>query len=386
MNNDSLKTIGFVGMIVIGAASVFLPIVVVGLFALVAAYNGIPLADQMGLWTSLAGLSALLGGWFIVQGVSGLRRRPSAPLLIGRPWAWVVLLALAVVLIAASPHNPAVGGIAQVLGALLPGIALLSFVSRWLARAAQPATWRQAAAQVSATLTVSLWWSAFWEILALVGLALVVGVVIAISPDGARTLEEIREQFSDPSFIAGGEMLRQPGVLAFLLVLMAGCVPIIEEVGKVLAVGMLTLARRPSRAQALMWGIVGGITFSVYEAAFANPLPGMGLYITILRVGAMLIHACTAALTAVGLWEWLSRRRPGRFALGLALAMGLHSIWNVLAITVGALQTVTDSIWLAASVAGAFLTLSVGAAVVLRLLMEPSRLVHVLHIERGESR
>ncbi len=386
MDNDTLKTIGFVGMILVGAASVLLPLVVVGFLALSAIYNEIPLGDMTGLWAGLAGLSALLGGWFIVQGVKGLRHRPSAPFCIARPWLWVGLLALAIALIAASADSQAIGGLAQVLGALLPGIALLAFVSQRLAHAPQPATWRQVAAQTSATLTFSLWWSMFWEVLALVGMAVLVGVVLGLSPDGMRTLEEMREQFSDPSFLASGEMLRQPGVVAFLLVLLAGFVPVIEEVGKVLAVGVLALAHRPSRAQALTWGITCGVTFSVYEAAFANPFPGAGAAIAVLRVGAMLIHASTVALTAWGLWEWISHRRPGRFFLGLALAMGLHSAWNVLAIAVAVLQTATDSPWIAALVAGVFLLLSVGAAIVLRLALEPSRLVHVLHIERGEDR
>ncbi len=386
MDNDALKTIGFVGMILIGVASVFLPLVVVALLALAATYKGLPFADLSGLWAGLAGLSALLGGWFIVQGAQGLRRRPSSPVHIARPWLWVGLLALAIALVAGFSNSTAIGGIAQVLGVLLPGIALLAFVSQRLAGADRPATWRQTAAQVSATLTVSLWWSMFWELLAVVGLVMLVGIVIGLSADGMRALEEMREQFSDPAFIASGEILRRPGVIAVLLVLMAGAVPVIEEVGKVLAVGALALARRPSRAQALMWGITCGVTFSIYEAAFANPFPMGSAALVILRAGAMLIHAGTATLTAWGLWEWLAQRRPGRFALGLALAMGLHSAWNVLAVAAGVFQTIAEPAPILGALAAGFVLLSAGAAIVLRLALEPSRLVRVLHIERGEDR
>jgi len=386
LGNNTLKTIGFVGMIVVGAASVFTPLVVVGLLALASAYNGTYLGDLTWLWAGLAGLSALLGAWFIVQGVRGLRGRPSSPFRLARPWAWVALLALTVILIAATPSDAPAAGLMKVLAALLPGMALLAFVSRRLAGADEPPTWRQVAAQVSATLTVSLAWSVFWEILALVGLVLMVGIALALLPGGAQQMEQMGEQFSDPSFIASGEFLRQPAVLAFLLVLMAGFVPIIEEIGKLLAVSALALARRPSRAQALAWGIAGGVTFSVYEAAFADPFSGAVAGIAILRVGAMLIHASTAALTAWGLWEWLRRRRPGRFALGLALAVALHSTWNVLAIVAAALQTAAGSAWATGLMAAAFGVLSIGAGVVLAFALEPSRLVHVLHIERGEDR
>lgn len=386
MDTDTLKTIGLIAMILVGAASVFLPAVLVGLLALMATYHGTPLAEISGLWTGLAGLSALLGGWLIVQGVAGLRRRPSSPLFIAHPWLWVALFAVTLVLIAAAPESPTVGGIAQVLGALLPGIALLSFASRRLARAGSPATWRQIAAQVSTTLTVSLGWSLFLEILALMGLAFIVGVVAGLFPDGMRAVEQVREQFSDPSAIARGEMLQHPGVLAFLLVVTAGFVPPIEEMGKLLAVGVLALARRPSRAQALAWGLTCGITFSIYEAAFANPFPGVGAVTLVLRMGAMPVHGTAATLTAWGLWEWLARRKPGRLALGMALAIALHSAWNVLAISTAVFQTATDSARLIALMAVPFGMLSIGAGVVLARALEPLQLVHVLHIERGEDR
>lgn len=386
MDTDTLKTIGLIAMILVGAASVFLPPVLVGLLALIATYNGTPLAEMLSLWAGLAGLSALLGGWIIAQGVAGLRRRPSSPLFIARPWLWVALLAVALVLSAAALDSPTVGGIAQVLGALLPGIALLSFASQRLARADSPPTWRQVTAQVSTTLTVSFGWSLFGEILALVGLAFIVGVAVGFFPDGVRAMEQLREQFSAPSAIARGEMLQHPGVLAFLLVLMAGFVPPIEEIGKLLAVGVLALARRPSRAQALAWGLTCGITFSIYEAAFANPFPGVGAVILVLRVGAMLVHGTAATLTAWGLWEWLARRKPGRLALGMALAIALHSVWNVLAISTAVFQTATDSVRLIALMAVPFGMLSIGAGVVLARALEPLQLVHVLHIERGEDR
>lgn len=386
MDNEVVRTIGLVGMILVGAASIFMPLVAVALVSLVAAYNGLPLGDVGGLWAALAGLSALLGGWFIIQGVQGLRRRPSSPFRIARPWVWVALLILTIGLIAASADSPAVGGPAQALGALLPGIALLAIVSRRLADAARPATWRQVAGQVSATLTISLWWSMFWEVVALIGLAIVASLAIGLLPDGAQALEQMREQFSDPSLLAGEAIWRNPGVVAFLLVLMAGFVPVTEEVGKVLAVGMLALVRRPSRAQALMWGITCGVTFSVYEAAFANPYPMSSAAFVTLRVGAMLIHGTTASLTAWGLWEWLTRRKPGRLALGMALAIALHSAWNVMAISAAALQATTDSPWLIGLIAALFLAMSIGAAGILARALEPLQLVHVLHIERGEDR
>jgi hypothetical protein len=324
LNRQSLKSIGFVGMILIGAASVLLPVLLAALLALVASARTLSPGSNP-LWASLAALSALLGVWLIAQGIAGLRKCPSQTLSLPKPWLWIASFALAAWVLAVAPGNSAVVGVASVLAALLPGLALLSFASRRLMDAPGPATWRQIAAQTGAALTVSLWWSMFWEIVALVGLAILSGFLSAVTPGGREALGQLGERLSDPSSLAYGDFLRQPAVLAVLLVLMSGFVPVIEEVGKLLGVGLLALARRPSRAQAVMWGITCGATFSIYEAAFANPFSGSGALIAVLRVGALLVHCCAASLTALGLYEWISQRQVRYFFLSLVLSMALHS-------------------------------------------------------------
>jgi hypothetical protein len=367
VNRDSLKTIGFVGMIIIGAASVLLPVLVATLLAFVAAAQTLPLSRVSPLWASLAALSALLGVWLVAQGIGGLRKRPSPPFRLPSPGLWIALFLLAAGALAAAPGNATLAGVASVLAALLPGLALLSFASRRLADAPGPATTRQIAAQTGAALTISLWWSMFWEIVALVVLAAIAGILLGATSGGLEGLEQLTERWSDPSFIASGEFLRQPAVLAFLLVLLAVFVPVIEEIGKLLAVGMLALARRPSRAQAVMWGITCGATFSVYEAAFANPFSGTGAMIAVLRVGALLVHCCAASLTALGLYEWISQRRARYFFLSLGLSMGLHSAWNALAIVMGSAMVVGGVAPLPAGALtiASFGLLSLGAAYIL---------------------
>jgi len=250
---------------------------------------------------------------------------------------------------------------------------LLSIASRRLRGEPGPATWRQVAAQAGATLTVSIWWSMLWEIVALLGLAMVAGLLISALPGGMETLQQLGERWSDPSSIISGDILLEPAMLAFLFVLMSGFVPVIEEIGKVLAVGALALARRPSRAQAVMWGLTCGATFSIYEAAFGNPFSTSAAMVSVGRVGALLIHCCAVSLTALGLYEWISQRRARWFFLSLGLSMSLHAAWNALAIALSAAMAMDAAAAGAAQVIilSALGLLSLGAAYVLARITKP---------------
>lgn len=374
MNRSGLKSVGFVGMIVIGAGAVVLPLAAAALLGLVASARALPTDRMTSLWAALAALSAILGVWLIAQGVGGLRGRPSRPARLPMPVAWIVLFALAAGALAAAPDNALVVGAASVLAALFPGLALLSLVSRRLSAGSGPPTWRQVAAQTGATLTLSLWWSMALEIIVLVGLAMAAGIAVGAATGDPGWFLQWSERWADPSSIAGGELFQQPEVLAFLLILLSGFVPVIEEIGKLLAVGALALARRPSRVQAVMGGITCGATFSVYEAALANPLGGTGAMIAVMRVGALLVHCCAACMTALGLWEWISQHRARYFFLSLGLSIGLHAAWNALAISLSAAMTMDAAAAVAAQVIAlsALSLLSLGAAYVLARITKPA--------------
>jgi hypothetical protein len=314
-------------------------------------------------------LSVVVGAWIGWQGIRGLMRRPSRPFRLPARWLWLAALgALLVLLLAAEPVAGAAAGILRILLAVLPACALLSLITHRLRDAPAPATWRQVAAQVGSTLTIAIGWSMLWEFLVVLVIALVASLVVgAAAPELLQGLEE-------PLLASDADLLRHPGVLALILAIVAGAIPVIEEVGKFLAVGALFLVRRPSRAQALVWGIVSGATFGVYEAALANRLadPGAGAAVAVLRVGALLIHSCTAALISLGFYEWVSHRHAGRFFTGLGMGIGLHAIWNALAVGLSAALSLGGADWvLALAIAlGAFLALSAGTALVLHRLTE----------------
>ena len=216
-------------------------------------------------------------------------------------------------------------------------------------------------------------WSFLWEIVAVAAVLIGAGVVIGVSPGGLESLEEWSQRFSDPLALQGGEFLLEPGVLAILLALSAGVIPIIEETGKALGMGMLALVRRPTRAQAIAWGLVTGAVFGVLEASFTQyPNTQTGAMLAVLRAGALLMHCCTATMTAVGLYEWVSQRRPRWFFVSLGLSIGLHAAWNAVAVAFAPLSA-AGSRWVPGQMLllGMFAILSGGAAFILVLLTKP---------------
>jgi len=369
VNQKPWRTIGLVLMVVVGAGGVLLPLLGVALLVFGSMMAEFPWGAAAYTLGSLALFSVVVGAWIAWQGIRGLMRRPSRPFTVPGRWLWVAGLAGLLLFLAVSKSvGGAEAGVLRILAAVLPACALLSLVSHRLKDAPAPATWRQVAAQTGSSLTVAIGWSLFWELLLIVAVALVAALAVgAVAP-------ELFQEWGQSPIVSDADLLQHPAVMALLLVISAGIIPVIEEIGKFLAVGTLFLARRPSRAQILVWGIVSGAAFGVYEAALANPFtdPGVGAAVAVLRVGALLIHSCAAALTSLGFYEWIALRRPGRFFAGIGMAIGLHATWNALAIGLSAALSLGGSeVSLTLTIGlGAFFILSVGAGLILHRITE----------------
>ncbi len=360
-------------MIVVGAGGVLLPLLGMALLALLAMSSEFPWGEEAYAFGSLAFLSAAVGAWIGWQGISGLSRRTSQAFRIPARWLWMTAFAALLAFLAtAESVGTAASSVLRILAAVLPACALLSLVSHRLKDAPTPATWRQVAAQVGSTLTVAIGWSALWEFLVVVVIAAVAALLLGSSTP--ELFQDWGQSLEAPSIEVGTRIFRQPGALALILAIVAGAIPVIEEIGKILAVGTLFLVRRPSRAQALTWGIVSGTAFGVYEAALANPFTdaGVGAAVAVARVGALLIHSCATGIISLGLYEWVEQRRPGRFFGSLGMGIGLHAVWNALAIGLNAAMSLGGSqpgILLVIPL-GTFFVLSAGAGLVLHRIME----------------
>lgn len=369
VNRRTLRTVGLVLMVVVGAGGVLLPLLGAALLALGAVMAQFPWGEAAYAFGSMALLSAVAGAWVAWQGIRGLLQRPARPFAVPGRWLWLAGLAvLLLFLVLRESVGSAEAALLRILAALLPACALLSLVSHRLRSVSRPATWRQVAAQIGSTLTVAIGWSVFWELL----VVFVVALLAAFAVGAAAP--ELLQGWERPPLVSDADLLGHPGMLALLLAIVAGAIPVIEEVGKFLAVGVLFLARRPSRAQALVWGIVSGAAFGVYEAALANPLtdPGVGAAVAVLRVGALLIHSCATALTSLGFYEWIVQRRPQWFFASMGMAIGLHAVWNALAVALSAAVSLGGAgTGPAVAIAlGTFFILSVGAALILHKATE----------------
>lgn len=221
-------------------------------------------------------------------------------------------------------------------------------------------------------IALSLPWAMFWEIALLFAAVFGARLVLGMAPSSSEWLQQLSERLQQGARTTE-DLAGQPVLLGAVLLFVAGLIPLIEETGKALAVGLLAVAHRPSLAQAVTWGVVGGVVFGVVESSLASPLLGGGALVALIRFGTLLMHAATAALSARGIYEWATRRRARRFFLAITLSIGLHAVWNALAIGQAGIESLNRATVLAgASIVGAmFFVLSLGAVALLILVMEP---------------
>ena len=142
----------------------------------------------------------------------------------------------------------------------------------------------------------------------------------------------------DPEVISRAltPILRRPAVLATILILASGLVPLVEELFKPL--GMWALGRKKlTPAQGFSLGMVSGAAFAFLESlGYLSGVSGTDWVLTAAgRVGSALLHITGSGLVGWGLAEAWSNRRFGRLALGYGAAVVLHGLWNLFGILVG---------------------------------------------------
>jgi RsiW-degrading membrane proteinase PrsW (M82 family) len=119
------------------------------------------------------------------------------------------------------------------------------------------------------------------------------------------------------------------GSLFFVL---AVAVPLIEELLK--AIGVLFLSyRRPSREQALWWGLLGGAGFAFAEGLFNGNLAFGDVSWGVLapmRFGTTVLHCATGAVMGLAWYALVQRRRLSQWLRMYFLAVSLHGLWNAL--------------------------------------------------------
>lgn len=196
---------------------------------------------------------------------------------------------------------------------------------------------------VSVSLVITLPLLLILEIILLAFVLVAVGVYVSFNPDLAAELERyalllsnfnIRPEVLQDVF---GELLQRPGVIALLLAIVAGAIPLLEELFKPLAVWLLA-GERLTPGQGFVAGMWSGACFALYENLTALSAAGNGNGTTILlaRVGTGLLHIVTAGVVGWGLASaWRDRKNLKKLALGFLLAVFIHAAWNAAGVLAG---------------------------------------------------
>jgi RsiW-degrading membrane proteinase PrsW (M82 family) len=113
----------------------------------------------------------------------------------------------------------------------------------------------------------------------------------------------------------------------------AGLIPIIEEIAKQLPVWLLAWRKLPPRA-GLLIGALGGAGFALTESLMTVSALGgtdQWLYHMLGRAGAGLMHILTGAIGGWGLASAIQGKRYTRAILAYFASVIIHSAWNAVA-------------------------------------------------------
>jgi hypothetical protein len=303
------------------------------------------------LGVSLLALGGGLGSALAWQAFQATRNRSSRPFHPQRPWILVLLfpwLLLGGFFVQGwAPGTPLLFAVLHIGAAALPPLAIVALAGQAIRRASR---WRDAVLQVSSGAFLSTSLALVAEMVLLILLVVAAIALIARQPGGLGQLQEYLSQLQNPGWLQDparqGEilaaLLRSPLVLAAGFALLVVIVPAIEEAVK--AIGVLLFAyRRPTAAQCVSWGLMGGAGFALAEGLLNTTLALDGWFpIVLLRGGTALIHTLAGAIMGLAWYRLLAERRWAP-ALGLyGASIGVHGLWNGSAALIALLSLATQ--------------------------------------------
>lgn len=127
--------------------------------------------------------------------------------------------------------------------------------------------------------------------------------------------------------------IRQPVNKFFIYALIAGLIPVIEEVVKQLPLWLLS-SRKLTPRMGFFIGAIGGAGFALTESLMTISTMGgsdQWLYLIIGRAGAGLMHVITGAIGGWGLASAIQGRSYTRAILAYLFSVLIHGVWNALA-------------------------------------------------------
>jgi RsiW-degrading membrane proteinase PrsW (M82 family) len=221
----------------------------------------------------------------------------------------------------------------HVAGAVFPPLIVLALVGTGLAGTTRR---RDVVLQTGSGSLLSTFLAFTLEFVLVLGLLFGVLFAVALQPGGLKLIQELTDMLQSPTWLqdldSQRSLARLPFVLAGVFLIVAIAVPLIEESVKTVGVGLFAY-RRPSLAQAVLWGVAGGAGFAMTEGLF-NSVGAVELWVPVAlaRGGATLVHCFTGGLMGLAWYGILAHRRWGRAAGLYAGSVALHGLWNGLAV------------------------------------------------------
>jgi len=275
-----------------------------------------------------------------------IQEKPSAPFYPKRSWILIVAFVLALIagqVILVLKLLPVVTfPLFHVAAVVLPALVILGLAG-W--RLGGVTRWRDIALQTSSGALLATFLAMILETIVFMGLLFAALIAVAVQPSGLEQIEQLTillegiTQVQDLDSLAF--LARSPLVIAAVFLVAAVLIPLIEEAVKAIGVPFFAY-RRPSLAQAFLWGLAGGAGFALAEGMFnaAGALEVWGA-VALVRTGATTLHCFTGALMGLAWYNLLVERRWGR-ALGLyAASVSVHGLWNALTVAMTTLSLST---------------------------------------------
>jgi hypothetical protein len=298
------------------------------------------------VWISL--LAAVFAVPSIVYSIQRMgRRAPGLPRLNGFRWASMLILLWPLALLVGNvvSRQPRIAWLLlpplQILVVGLPVWWLFELLRRKLPSGSLQRGW----GVINFGVFITTPFLMVLEILVIIVLVILFAIWASTQPQVVSALQGLYErlQSAPPSQDAileiVGPYLQNPLVIIGGLAIIAGLVPMIEELFKPLAMWAL-ISHRLTPAEGFVMGGLCGALFALVESLFyvSNPTDGGWGFLSgwtllaILRVGTELLHITCTALVGWGLASaWQNKAYLKLFATYL-LAVILHGTWNALSI------------------------------------------------------
>lgn len=268
----------------------------------------------------------------------------------------------------------------QILVAGIPTLWLIAFASRGLFSGSPQRRWGLLNFSILITTPLLM----FLEIIGFIVLLVVFAIWAGTQPAVVDALQQIGEQLAisqpDPEMILSilAPYMANPWVIFGALALVAGLVPLTEELVKPLAIWLLA-GHKLSPAEGFVAGALCGAGFALVESLFylSNPAGDGWLLLAFGRTGTLLLHITTTALVGRAMAAAMRDRTYLQLGLTYLLAALLHGAWNGLAVLTGfasALQQSSGSLQLGYNIANAApVVLSILALLLFILLWNGNR-------------